>query len=297
VPTEAVDGYDVIVVGRWPRIAMLHDEEWQEGMNETDPFAYARRVSESTLRAEIFSVAGELDRPVRGDLFHEMDNVAVINTNDFSGWWTGLPQSARKNARRAKRRGVEMRSVALDESFARGIKAIYDETPLRQGRPFWHYGKDIEQIIHENGTYGDRCEFLGAYVDEELIGFMKWVYVDRTARIMQILCLNSHQDKRPSIALIVRAAEICSQNGIGFLIYGKYTYGRKEDASITIFKKRLGFVQKDFPRYYLPLTVRGELALKLRMHRHLNEVLPASVIRILNTMRAKYLAWRRGALK
>ena len=32
-----------------------------------------------------------------------------------------------------------------------------------QGRKFWHYGKDLNTVKRENGTYLDRCEILGAY--------------------------------------------------------------------------------------------------------------------------------------
>ena len=88
-----------------------------------------------------------------------------------------------------------IRLAKLDDDFAAGIKAIYDATPVRQGRQFWHYGKDIDTVKRENGSYLDRSEFLGAYYSGQLVGFMKLVYVGDAARSMQILCLNAHQDK------------------------------------------------------------------------------------------------------
>ena len=37
-----------------------------------------------------------------------------------------------------------MRRVPFDDALVRGISRIYDETPTRQGRRFWHYGKDLD---------------------------------------------------------------------------------------------------------------------------------------------------------
>ena len=164
------------------------------------------------------------------------------------------------------------------DDFAAGIKAIYDEAPVRQGRKFWHYGKDLDTVKRENGTYLDRCEFLGAYYSGQLVGFMKFVYVRDAARGMQILCLKAHQDKTPMTALIARAAEICHQKGLKYLTYGKFTYGRKTDSSMAEFKRRLGYEQMEFPRYYVPLSLRGRIALKLGAHRGWLALLPPKLI-------------------
>ena len=146
--------------------------------------------------------------------------------------------------------------------------------------------------MRENGTYLDRCEFLGAFYESQLIGFMKWVYVNDAARIMQILCLNSHQDKRPIIALITKAAEICHQRGMRYLIYGKYTYGSKAESSITEFKRRLGFTQKDFPRYHIPLTTGGRIAIQLGLHVDWKSRLPPAALDAMLRVRASWLKRR-----
>lgn len=292
VPALRIGSYEIVAIGRWPRLASVRDEEWLEAAEQVDPLELAQRLSRSPLAADIFVFSGELDRPLIDGVRHEADNVAVIETHDFKAWWDGLPQEARKNTRRAAKRGIEIRPFVLDDAAARGIKAIYDETPLRQGRPFWHYGKDLETIRRENDTYKDRSEFLGAYLGAELVGFMKWVYVGNTARIMQILCLNAHQDKRPIIALIAKAAEACHEKGMRYLVYGKYTYGKKADSSIAEFKKRLGFVQKEFPRYFVPLTLRGRVAIASGVHLGYKNLLPASLLKSMLDVRARWLTWR-----
>jgi hypothetical protein len=294
VPVTQIAGHDLIAMGRWPRIATVRDEEWLETTRSLDPRKLADDVAGSSLRADILAISGVLDQPAIEGLPFETDNVAIIDTSDFKAWWESLPQEARKNTRRAAKRGIEIRTAEFDDALVRGIKAIYDEAPLRQGRPFWHYGKDIETVRRENETYRERSEFLGAYLGTELVGFMKWVYVGDAARIMQILCLNAHQDKRPIIALIAKAAEICHQKGMRYLVYGKYTYGRKVDSSIAEFKKRLGFHQLDFPRYYIPLNLRGRMAISLGVHTGLKNLLPASVLARLLAMRSAWLNWRTG---
>lgn len=290
VPMCRIEGREVIAVGRWLRIATLKDEEWLEGQLVADPKRFVDALRASGLRADIFAFSGPIGAaPATGNGQFEMDNTAIIPTGDYKAWWDGLPQEARKSTRRAAKKGIEIRSATFDNDFAAGIKAIYDETPIRQGRKFWHYGKELDTVKRENGTYLDRSEFLGAYYSGQLIGFIKFVYVGDVARIMQILCLDAHRDKRPMTALIVKAAEICHQKGLKYLTYGRFTYGRKTESSIAEFKRRIGFQQIDFPRYYIPLSLRGRIALKLGAHKGWRALLPPTLIRRLLKIRAWWL--------
>jgi hypothetical protein len=296
VPTVVVGGREVIAVGRWLRVAMLKDEEWLEGEPVADPERFIAELRASGLKVDLLAYSTSIDAervPTKGRC--ELDNAAVIRIDDYKGWWDGLPQEARKNARRAAKRGVEVRVARYDAEFVAGIKAIYDESPIRQGRRFWHFGKDMESVKRENASYLDRCEFLGAYHAGELIGFLKLVFVGNAGRIMQILSFNAHQERRPMVALIVKAAESCHVRGLKYLVYGKYTYGRKSETSIMEFKRRLGFVQKDFPRYYAPLTWRGRIAIAIGVHAGWLGVLPNWLIHALLRMRGWWLEkanWR-----
>jgi hypothetical protein len=293
VPVVQIDGRVVAATGRFPRVAAVKDEEWYEGGRIGDLEAFRRSLAESGLKADVLSFACDLGQEHEfADAVRETDNVAVIDTSDFQSWWDGLPQEARKNTRRATKRGVRVEIVEYTDDLVRGIKAIYDEAPIRQGRRFWHYGKDVDTVRRENGTYLERSVFLGAFVEGQLVGFIKWVRVGQVARIMQILCLNAHQDKRPIIALIAKAAEVCHQQGSRYLVYGRYTYGNKGDSSIAEFKRRLGFTQLDFPRYYVALTLRGRIALQLGLHRGLLGVLPGWLLQRLIRWRAWWLARR-----
>ena len=173
-----------------------------------------------------------------------------------------------------------MNAVQFDDELVAGIKRIYDETPIRQGRRFSHYQKDLEPVKRENSSYLERCDFLGAYFEGELIGFVKMVYVGQVARIMQILSMNAHFDKRPPNALLAKCVERCCEKGMKYFVYGKYVYGNKRNSPITEFKRRTGFEEMRFRRYYVPLTVWGGVALKLGLHHGLQGLLPETGDRI-----------------
>lgn len=294
VPAITVDNATVIVSGRFPRIASVADENWVENAVPENPQRFIREVLDSAFPADILTFAQAIDdRDPSHPYYFELDNVAAINTSSFDAWWNRLPQATRKNCRRSERRGARTEAVTLDDQLARQIKGVYDESPIRQGRRFWHYGKDVETIKRDNSAYLDRSDFIATYVDDELIGFLKIVYVGRVAKIMQILARSSHYDKRPMNALIAKAVEVCSQKGMSHLIYSKFQYGNNATSSMIEFKLRNGFERLDFPRYFVPLTVPGRLALACRLHRGMLGILPAPLIAKLLKLRESVNTLRR----
>ena len=70
---------------------------------------------------------------------------------------------------------LSLREVPFDDVLVKGIWEIYNETPVRQGREFPHYGKDLETVHREEATFLDRSVFIGAFLQERLIGFVKLV--------------------------------------------------------------------------------------------------------------------------
>jgi hypothetical protein len=228
----------------------------------------------------------------------ESDNAAVIQIISFDHWWTEqTTKNNRKRVRKAQNRGVEVKLSDFNDEFVAGIMSIYNESPIRQGRHFWHYGKDFETVKKENSTFIERADFIGAYYNNELVGFIKLVYTDKCADMMQIISKIKYHDKFVTNSLIAKAVEICDKKKIYYLIYGNFFYGKKETDSINIFKIRNGFQKLDFPRYYIPLTFKGKLALKLHLHHHLSELLPKSIIVALLKMRTKWYEIRYGNQK
>ena len=289
VPSAEISGRTVVVTDKWVRTAQVRDEDLVEGVAVKDPDSFITKLKESNLKVDVFTFAQRPpDITPKYDYHCEWDNCAAIPTTCFKKWWESLPQEARKNVRRSARRGVIVKVVPFDDHLVTGVHRIYNHTRVRDGRVFWHFGKDVETVRRELATYLDRSEFIGAYWNEELIGFIKMVYVDDAATLMHIISLSDHYDKRPMNALIAKAAELCEQKGISHLIYGKFIYGNKRRSSLVEFKRRNGFQQINFPRYYVPLTLRGELFVRLRLYRDLNALIPEPILQPLLSLRAWY---------
>jgi hypothetical protein len=288
VPALTVNGRTIVVTGKWLKIAAVKSEEWEEGEPVVLPdevLAHARQLRE--LGADMFTFSQTpTDATPRFRFYYDWDSIAVIPVMSYSDWWTKRIQvKARQNVKRAARLGVVVRTFPYTDEFVRGIMSIYDETPVRQGRPFWHYGKSFEAVKRENSSYLERSEWLGAVLGEELIGVLKIVFVGRVARIMQIVSKEAHRDKRPMNALIAKAVEVCESKGCSHLVYGNYRYAQGAD-SLTAFKHRSGFEEMLIPRYYVPLTTKGWLALQCRMQRGPKELVPGPVLQLLRRIRA-----------
>jgi hypothetical protein len=289
VPSAVICGRTVVVTGKGVKTAQVKDEEVAEGVIVEDPAAFIAKLKQSGIKADLFTFAQKPPetRP-RYDYHLEWENWAVTPTTSFKNWWESLPQESRKNVRRATRRGVVVRLAPFDDNLVGGVYRIYNESPVRGGRRFWHFGKDFETVKRGLATYLDRSEFIGAYWNEELIGFIKLVYVDQLATLMHIISMNQHSDKRPMNALLAKAVELCEQKGISRLVYGQFVYGNNHQSSFVEFKRRNGFEQVNFPRYYIPLTLKGEVFVKLRLYRGLSELVPEPILQPLLNFRAWY---------
>jgi hypothetical protein len=297
VPWIRINDRTIVIKGKWLRMAAVTDEELIEGEVVDNPQLFISELKRGSVRADIFTFPQTIYGSMPKYQYHfEWDNAAVACTSNFRDWWEKLPQETRKNARRAAKKGVSVRVARFDDALVKGIKDIYDETPVRQGKHFWHFGKEFETVKMENGTYLERSEFIGAYLDGELIGFIKLVFVDRTAKIMQILSKTRHYDKRPMNALLAKAIEVCHEKGMSYLVYSRFTFGNKKMTQLTEFKRRNGFEPMNFARYYVPLTLKGKLALQLKLHRGLIGILPSGLIDFLLRLRSRFIHVTHKAL-
>ena len=289
VPHADVEGRDVVVTGKWLRVAAVNDEIWLEGEPVDDPETFIRKLRESPLKADVFTFMQKLPSTApRYGYHYEWDNVAAIAVTTYKEWEAGLSQDTRRNVRRGPKKGVVARVAEFDDELVRGIIGIHDEAPMRQGLPFAHYGKGFDTVKADYGTFPEQSEFLGAYLGDELIGVIKLVHMGNAAGIMQIVTKTLHYDKRPTNLLIAKAVEVCAEKKIPYLTYCKYVYGNKTDNTLTEFKRRNGFVKVDLPRYYVPLTLRGKVAMKLRLHRGALGILPLGAITLLLGLRSRY---------
>ncbi|PYR52406.1 MAG: hypothetical protein DMF89_02845 [Acidobacteria bacterium] len=292
VPAADVNGRTVIVVGKWLKVASIKDETFTEGNVIEEPERFITLLKQTGLRADVLTFSDKPPFTGPKHCYHcEWDNLAAIDTTDWDAWWERLPQETRKNVRRAQKRDVTVRVVDLDDELIRGIVAIYNECPIRQGKAFPHYGKDFDTVKREVSTFPENSEFLGAYVGSTLIGFIKLVYLGPMASILHIVSLTAHEDKRPTNALLAEAVAQCVRKKKTSLVYGNYTYGKKAESSLTEFKRRNGFDKVMFPTYYVPLTVKGTVTVALKLHLGLVGVLPPRLLATLLGLRYRVVVW------
>jgi len=288
VPAVSYNGNTIVCSGRFVRTATFKDEFWLEFDPLGNPEEAIRILKQSALRADFFHFSQRLPavEPSFG-YYHEKKSVAAIPLTSYDDWWNNrVTQVTRKNIRRAARRGLVVRPVGFDDHLVGEIVKINNETPIRSGRRFWHYQKPVETVKKDYSDFLDRSEFLGAFSGGELVGFLRLIYSDQVAHIIQLLCLNSHHDKRPANALISGAVEKGLERGKRFLTYGQYIYHGNADSPLTEFKRRNGFEQILLPSYYVPLTFTGRTLLHLKLHKGIRDLVPKGILSQLKRCRA-----------
>ena len=286
-------GKEALIEGKLIRIARL-DAEGYDFLE--DPEVALKALRESKARIDVFTFIQKLsDTSPKFSYRMEWDNVAALRVSTFDDWMMHqIDFKARNKARKAAKNGVVVREVPFDDDLVKGISAIYNESPVRQGKAFWHYGKDLEAVRRMNGTFLDRSIFIGAFFDGSLIGFVKLVTnEDRSqAGLMQIVSMISHRDKAPTNALIGQAVRSCAERGISHLWYANFSYGKKQEDSLADFKRHNGFQKIELPRYYIPLTVAGRIALRLGVHHRAVDWIPESLAARYRKIRSLWYARR-----
>jgi len=221
----------------------------------------------------------------------EMIGVAVLKIKDYETWWTDtLDFKVRNKVRKSTKTGVVLKLAELDDDFVRGVEEIYNESPVRQGRRFFHYGKGFAAIKEELSSFEDRAYLVGAYYRGELIGFMKLYEGCNVLRTVHIIAKLSHRDKAVMDALIAKGVELCSQKRIAYLHYGTWT-----DGGVGVFRMKHGFVRVDVPRYFVPLNLRGQVVLRLNLHRPIRDRLPERWKDSLINVRTKWNSLKHGS--
>jgi len=279
-----IDSKVIIITGRIFKTARIKDDWWDfEDLQE--PELLIDKLKKAKTKADIFTFIQRLpqDRP-RYTYQMEWESMAVMSIKSYKDWFEKqIGPNVRRKIRKGERMGLIVKMVGFDDELVKGITSIYNESPIRQGKPFWHYGKDFHAVKKEASTYLDRSGFIGAYYDNELIGFIKVVYTEKFMKTMHVIAKTEHRDKAPVNGLLAKAVEICERKGVPYLIYGEWSRGTLGD-----FKRYNGFEKVDFPRYYVPLTIKGQIILKLRLHRDISKILPENMRNCLIRLRKKW---------
>jgi hypothetical protein len=274
-----VCGMEMRVTGRLLRVVRPEADAYQFVEN---PETMLEELRRSRTRMDLFTFMQRLPDTTPKYPYHmEWDNFAALPVSTFEHWWSDqIGFKARNKAKQAQKKGVVVREVPFDDVLVKGIWEIYNEVTVRQGAPNQHYGKDIETVRREEATFLDSSIFIGAFLGQDLIGFIKMVHDQNRgqAGLMNIVSMVRHRDKAPSNALVAQAVKSCAERKIPYLVYSKFAYGKKQTSSLSDFKERNGFQRIDVPRYYVPLTGTGRIALKLNLHKKFTDHFPEPVL-------------------
>ena len=286
-----VCGKDVRIEGRIIRIARLDGDKYTF---PEDLHAVLDALQKCGTRIDLFTFLQKLpETSPKFDYPFEWENLAVLPLTNFDDWWKNqLDNKTRNMVRRGEKKRVVLKEISCDETLIRGIVKIYNETPVRQGKRFPLYGMTLERASEYAGTFLDRTIYVGAFLDDVMIGFLKLV-TDETrsmACIVHILSLLRHRDKAPTNALIAQAVRSCTDRGIRYLVYEHFSYGKKQGDSLARFKEANGFRRVELPRYYIPLTAAGRIAFRLGFHHRLVDLLPEAVTSRLRKLRTAWHA-------
>ena len=196
------------------------------------------------------------------------DNIALLQVATYDDWWNSIDKKTRNMVRKADKSGLTLTVTKRNESMAEGVWRIYNDSPIRQGRAFSRYGISLAQV-KRNLSESDFTYIL-AYFQGELVGFIQLVMGDQIAIISQILSLQKYWDKAVNNALVAKAIEVCAEKKVQWVMYGRMG----NHPTLDDFKESNNFTKFLITRYFVPLTLKAQIAIKLNLHRDLKDTLP-----------------------
>lgn len=216
-----------------------------------------------------------IDNPP-SDWIKTEDNIALLQITNYSDWLTKVGKKTRNMIRKSEKNGIKTEVVIPSDRLIDGIWKIYNETPIRQARPFPYYGIKLEDVRAEVNQ-AQNCTFIGAFYESELVGFIELFHGDQITVTAQILSLQKFWDKAVNNALLAKAVEVCALKNIQWLMYGRIG----NHPSLDSFKENNGFSKYDLTRFYIPLNRKGRWLIKLNLHREIKDSLPEPVKKLL----------------
>jgi hypothetical protein len=267
------------------RFAALDDELFED---LKDPEIAIAQLVKCRPRPDIFTFCQRIPNvEPRYNYLMIRESLAVLPISTYEHWWNKQVKGTTRNMiRKSQKAGVEMREAVFDDAFIRGMVEIFNDTPIRQGRPFWHYAKDFATVKREFSTFLFREYLIGAYLGEELIGFVMLANAGRFGVVGQFISKIAHRDKATNNALIAKTVEVCEKRKLPYLSYTDW-----RDSTLVNFKRYSGFEEMKLPRYFVPLTVRGRVALRFGLERFrggIKEGLPDAVRKPLKSVRKRW---------
>lgn len=277
-------GGQTFTLSSGPIATVSLEDEWYDDL--ADPEMVIRELQQnSRIRPDLLTFWQRIpETQPKYDFYHEWEEIAVLPIISYQHWLKHQIKSRTRNLiRKAEKEGVVVRETVYDDDFVRGMTAIFNESPVRQGRSFWHYGKDFSTVKAQFSRFVHREYMIGAYYQDEMIGFVMMGDAGRFGLTGQIISSLHHRDKSTSNALIAKAVEVCEDHSLKSLVY--LFWG---DDTLAEFKRRCGFEPVRVPRFYVPLSWKGRLALRCGAHRGWKAMLPSGFKASMKRLRSKW---------
>jgi len=286
--TCAATGGQTFSVTKGPLTVVQLQDEWYEDVRDPE-FVIDVLMNSAEFKADILTLWQRVPNVEPQHQYHtEWESIAALPVQSYDHWFNKqISSRLRSQLRKATKEGLNVREAAYDDEFVRGMTEIFNEAPVRQGRRFWHYGKDFETVKQQFSRYLFREEMIGAYYGREMIGFIMLGNAGNYGITGQIISKLKYRDKVTNNALIGKAVEVCAKRNLAYLVYLYWT-----NDSLAEFKRRCGFQETKVPRYFVPLTRKGKLALKLGLHRGWRATLPDRIKRPLKKLRKSWHGFR-----
>jgi hypothetical protein len=100
----------------------------------------------------------------------------------------------------------------------------------------------------------ESSRFIGAFYQNELVGFARFFLAGSFIRTMGILAKVCHREKPTMNLLIAKGVELCAEESVPYLVYGNYDYGKVGSDSLRGFKRYNGLERILVTRYYVSIT-------------------------------------------
>lgn len=280
----------LMVRGRFLSVARLKNE-WYDDVG--NPEVIIAALKKRKPKADIFTFWQRLPDVLPSyPYYNEPEALSAIPLQTFQHWWEKqIKTDTRKKIKRPEKRGIEIRVVSLDDDFVKGVMGIFNETPVRRGRRFAHYGKSFEALKEGLSRDLQISKFIGAYHEGGLVGFVKLVYAEgRFANPGLIVSKLEFRRKYVNNALVAKAVELCTDDGIPYLTYTNWRRGSQAE-----FLMRHGFEKIAVPRYWIPITKKGAIAIKLGFHHSVRTYIPRPIMGfLLDFRKSLFDKWYNG---
>ena len=137
------------ITGSLIKTARLTDEWYCDAENPANLIEQLKKDrAREQLKADLFTFWQRFPEVnPKYHYFMEWESVAALPVKDYRSWWEQqIDSKVRNMVRKAAKKGVKVRVVEYTDEFVEGMAKIVNESPIRQGKPFWHFGKDFETV-------------------------------------------------------------------------------------------------------------------------------------------------------